>query len=174
MDARRRRRRPGENRERLIDAGLLEFGRLGYHGAATGAIAARAGVPQPHVYASFRTKRELFLACIDRSGALLEGFIEGERHLAAVSAAGDPSPAIGDAPRDAAPVAGDTPSLDDARRCLLQAVAAAADPAIAGAVRETLHRIEVELRDHRCGTEGVSPRAVLLDAVRAGAASLLP
>jgi len=73
VTGRRPRRRPGENRERLVEAGLIEFGLFGYHGASTAAIAARADVPQPHVYASFETKRELFLACLDaacaRSGA---------------------------------------------------------------------------------------------------------
>lgn len=64
---RRPRRRPGENRERLIAAGISEFGTRGYHGASTAAIAAAAGVPQPHVYASFSTKRELFLACVGRA-----------------------------------------------------------------------------------------------------------
>lgn len=60
MNARRARRRPGENRERLIEAGLIEFGLFGFHGAATASIAARAGVPQPHVYANFSNKHELF------------------------------------------------------------------------------------------------------------------
>ena len=67
MTERRPRRRPGENRERLLKAGLVEFGLHGYHGASTAAIAARADVPQPHVYASFRTKQELFLACAERA-----------------------------------------------------------------------------------------------------------
>ncbi|QZY52005.1 TetR/AcrR family transcriptional regulator [Leucobacter tenebrionis] len=63
---RRARRRPGENRERLLEAGLIEFGLFGYHAASTSSIAARAGVPQPHVYANFETKQALFLACFDR------------------------------------------------------------------------------------------------------------
>ncbi|MEJ6489260.1 TetR/AcrR family transcriptional regulator [Leucobacter sp. USCH14] len=61
MTGRRARRRPGENRERLLEAGLCEFGLFGFHGASTAAIAARAGVPQPHVYANFSNKQELFL-----------------------------------------------------------------------------------------------------------------
>lgn len=64
---RRPRRKPGENRELLLEAGLVEFGLLGYHGASTAAIATRADVPQPHVYASFRTKQELFFACFERA-----------------------------------------------------------------------------------------------------------
>lgn len=62
----RPRRRPGENRERLIEAGLIEFGLFGYHGASTAGIAARAEVPQPHVYASFPSKGALFLAVVRR------------------------------------------------------------------------------------------------------------
>lgn len=70
---RRVRRRVGENRERLLEAGLREFGLLGFHGASTSAIATRAGVPQPHVYASFATKQELFLACCDVAADALTG-----------------------------------------------------------------------------------------------------
>lgn len=68
---RRARRPPGENRERLLTAGILEFGRHGYRGASTTAIAARAEVPQPHVYTNFRTKQELFLGCLTRAVVLL-------------------------------------------------------------------------------------------------------
>lgn len=64
---RRPRRKPGENRELLLEAGLIEFGLFGYHGASTAAIARRADVPQPHVYTSFRTKQELFFACLERA-----------------------------------------------------------------------------------------------------------
>lgn len=67
MTERRPRRRPGENRDRLLKAGLIEFGLHGFYGASTSAIALRAEVPQPHVYASFTTKRELFLACLDEA-----------------------------------------------------------------------------------------------------------
>lgn len=69
---RRVRRRPGENRERLLTAGITVFGTHGYHGAQTAGIAALADVPQPHVYANFSTKQELFLACTERVCELLE------------------------------------------------------------------------------------------------------
>lgn len=64
MNERRSRRKPGENRARLLEAGLIEFGLFGYHGASTSAIAARADVPQPHVYANFGSKQELFAECL--------------------------------------------------------------------------------------------------------------
>ena len=66
-DAHKGRRRPGENRRRLVEAGLVEFGLYGYHGTSTGRIAARADVPQPHLYANFPSKRALLLACAEDS-----------------------------------------------------------------------------------------------------------
>ena len=72
---RRPRRRPGENRERLLAAGIAVFGTSGYHGAQTAAIAALAEVPQPHVYANFATKQELFLACAERVCERLESAV---------------------------------------------------------------------------------------------------
>lgn len=76
---RRARRRPGENRERLLEAGIREFGTRGYHGASTTAIAALAEVPQPHVYANFGTKQELFIACAERVCEDLYRFHDGNR-----------------------------------------------------------------------------------------------
>uniref|UniRef100_UPI003A83CBE5 helix-turn-helix domain-containing protein n=1 Tax=Leucobacter sp. BZR 635 TaxID=3378705 RepID=UPI003A83CBE5 len=72
--ARRPRRRPGENRAGLIAAGTIEFGLHGYAGAQTSAIASRAGVSQPNVYANFSSKRELFLACVHE---LLQAVADG-------------------------------------------------------------------------------------------------
>lgn len=77
---RRPRRRPGENRERLLTAGISVFGAHGYHGAQTAAIAALAEVPQPHVYANFTTKQELFLACAERVCERLESAVLTPRH----------------------------------------------------------------------------------------------
>jgi len=85
---RRPRRRPGENRERLLTAGISIFGAHGYHGAQTAAIAALAGVPQPHVYANFSTKQELFLACAERvCKVLAAGVLEVSSDAAALGPA---------------------------------------------------------------------------------------
>lgn len=62
----RQRRKPGENRERLMVAAIHVFGKHGYHGALTTNIAELADVPQPHVYANFATKQALYLACVER------------------------------------------------------------------------------------------------------------
>ncbi|WP_140393402.1 TetR/AcrR family transcriptional regulator [Leucobacter sp. 7(1)] len=97
----RSRRRPGENREHLIEAGLHEFGLSGYHGTSTARIAARAGVPQPHVYANFRTKHELFLACVSESVARvrLAQRLPGDALLVFQALAAMPDPALGESLR---------------------------------------------------------------------------
>lgn len=60
----RPRRKPGENRAVLLAAGTVEFGLRGFTAAQTSAIAKRAGISQPNVYANFASKQELFLACL--------------------------------------------------------------------------------------------------------------
>jgi AcrR family transcriptional regulator len=51
-----------ERREQLIAAAVTEFAADGFHATSTTAIAKRAGISQPYVYALFPNKRELFLA----------------------------------------------------------------------------------------------------------------
>jgi AcrR family transcriptional regulator len=51
-----------ERREQLIDAAVTEFAATGFHATSTTAIAKRAGISQPYVYALFPNKHELFLA----------------------------------------------------------------------------------------------------------------
>jgi AcrR family transcriptional regulator len=54
-----------ERREQVIEAAVKEFAAHGFHAASTSAIAKRAGISQPYIYALFPNKRELFLA-VDR------------------------------------------------------------------------------------------------------------
>jgi AcrR family transcriptional regulator len=51
-----------ERREELIAAAVAEFAATGFHATSTTAIAKRAGISQPYVYALFPNKHELFLA----------------------------------------------------------------------------------------------------------------
>jgi AcrR family transcriptional regulator len=51
-----------ERREQVLDAATREFAHRGYHAASTAAIAERAGISQPYIYALFPNKKELFLA----------------------------------------------------------------------------------------------------------------
>jgi AcrR family transcriptional regulator len=63
----RRRVPAAERREELISAAVHEFARSGLHGTAVERIARRVGVAQPYVFSLFPSKRELFLAAIERS-----------------------------------------------------------------------------------------------------------
>jgi AcrR family transcriptional regulator len=56
-----------ERREEIVTAAFQHFALSGYNGASTDAIARDAGISQPYLFRLFRTKRELFLACQQRS-----------------------------------------------------------------------------------------------------------
>jgi AcrR family transcriptional regulator len=65
---RARRRVPAaERREELVTAAVREFAYGGLHGTPVERIARRVGVAQPYVFSLFTSKRELFLAAIERS-----------------------------------------------------------------------------------------------------------
>lgn len=56
-----------ERREQLLAAATRAFGRGGYHGTSTDAVAREAGVSQPYVVRTFGTKLELFLQVFARA-----------------------------------------------------------------------------------------------------------
>jgi AcrR family transcriptional regulator len=55
-----------ERRDALIEAAVHEFAHGGLHGTPVDRIARRVGVAQPYVFALFGSKRELFLAAVER------------------------------------------------------------------------------------------------------------
>ena len=55
-----------ERRDALIEAAVHEFAHGGLHGTPVDPIARRVGVAQPYVFALFGSKRELFLAAVER------------------------------------------------------------------------------------------------------------
>ena len=83
-----------ERRESVIRAATTEFARGGYYGTSTEAIARRAGVSQPYLFRLFGTKKELFIAAVNRCfRTTLETFMraaegkQGEEALAAMGKA---------------------------------------------------------------------------------------
>jgi AcrR family transcriptional regulator len=81
-----------ERKEAVLEAARLEFADKGYVGASTEDIAARAGISQPYLFRLFGTKKELFIASVNRCfRETLEGFqraAEGLRGKEALQAAG--------------------------------------------------------------------------------------
>lgn len=62
-----RRRVPAtERRDELIDAAIAEFAHSGLHGTPVDRIARRVGVAQPYVFSLFPSKRDLFIAAVER------------------------------------------------------------------------------------------------------------
>ena len=84
----RRRVPAAERREELIDAAVHEFARGGLHGTPVERIARRVGVAQPYVFSLFPSKRDLFLAALQRG---FERVAETFRRAAADYAEGDAS-----------------------------------------------------------------------------------
>jgi AcrR family transcriptional regulator len=64
-----------ERRETVLAAAIAEFAGKGYYGAPTEQIAKRAGISHAYLFRLFPTKKDLFLAVVDRSfDTTLEAF----------------------------------------------------------------------------------------------------
>lgn len=68
-----------KRREQLLDTAAKLFAAKGYAGATTSELAEAAGVTEPIIYRHFDSKRDLFVALIERSGA--QTIERWERHL---------------------------------------------------------------------------------------------
>jgi AcrR family transcriptional regulator len=78
-----------ERRDQVLDAAVTEFAATGFHATSTAAIAKRAGISQPYIYALFPNKHELFLAASKRvTNRIKQCFSEAAR------GAGDPEQAL--------------------------------------------------------------------------------
>lgn len=136
-----------DRREQVLEAAIREFAELGYQAASTAAIAKRAGISQPYIYALFPNKQELFLAVHD----LVIGRIRATFEAAARGAA---------SPKEALMRMGSTyPELIGDRHallCQLQSYAAAGDPDIGAHVSRAFKG----LADEIARLSGASPEEV--------------
>jgi AcrR family transcriptional regulator len=110
-----------QRREQVLQAAIHEFAVYGFHGATTAAIAQRAGISQPYIYALFRDKKNLFLACQDRVR---------EDIRAAFTAASRPAATVDEELAIIGRAYHGLLANPDAPRCQLQGYAASADPEI--------------------------------------------
>jgi AcrR family transcriptional regulator len=60
-----------ERRDALIEAAVHEFAHGGLHGTPVDRIARRVGVAQPYVFSLFGSKRDLFMAAVERGFDLI-------------------------------------------------------------------------------------------------------
>jgi AcrR family transcriptional regulator len=135
----RRRSTAEERREAVVDAAITEFAEHGYHAASTAAIAKRAGISQPYIYALFPDKETLFLAC---HGRVCERIRKAFAEAAKGTAPGDERiHAMGSAYYEL---------LQGRRELLLQlqAFAAAGEPKLRPAIRDGFVGVIEDVRRH--------------------------
>lgn len=80
-------------RDQVLDAALIEFAHGGLAGTSTEAIASRAGISQPYLFRLFSTKKDLFVAtmqrCLDNISATFAQAAAGLAGEAAMAAMGN-------------------------------------------------------------------------------------
>jgi AcrR family transcriptional regulator len=116
-----------ERREQILEAALVEFAARGLEGGSTEAIAKAVGISQPYVFRLFGTKKELFIATIERC---MRGTLEMFRTASAGLKGEEALHAIGDAYVER--LASDPTYLHSQ----MQAYAASDDPQIREVVRK--------------------------------------
>jgi AcrR family transcriptional regulator len=121
-----------ERREDIIRAAFDAFSETGLDGTSTEDIARAAGISQPYLFRLFGTKKELFLAAVDR--CMSEATTNFERALAAAGSNADPLKVMGDAYFE---------MIHDGRRLRMQmqAYAACDDPDVRRVVQAGFGRI---------------------------------
>src|SRR5205823_1743029 len=115
-----------ERRDEILEAALVEFAVRGLEGGSTEAIARAVGISQPYVFRLFGTKKQLFMATIERC---MRGTLE-MFHTASAGLTGEEAlVAIGEAYTER--LASDPTYL----RTQMQSYAACEDPEIREVVR---------------------------------------
>ncbi len=120
-------------REQLLDVAETLFAQQGYAGATTAQIAKAAGVTEPIIYRHFKSKRDLFVALIERTGRRTLDLWQGD-----VSDSEDPAKRL-------ARILADNPMVSPEGRAgykvLLQAIPEVEDAQIAQAVAEHMRML---------------------------------
>jgi AcrR family transcriptional regulator len=122
-----------KRREQLLDVAAELFSTKGYAGATTAQIAKVAGITEPIIYRHFKSKRDLFVALIERTGRQtleqwehdLEGVDDPGARLAKII---DENPMVSESGRKG-------------YRVLLQSISEVDDPLIHKAVSDHMTRL---------------------------------
>jgi AcrR family transcriptional regulator len=136
-----------ERREEILEVAVRHFAIGGLHGTSTEAIAREAGISQPYLFRLFRTKKELFVACVDRADARVR---DAFRRAAAEAPEDERLKAMGQAYID--------DLLPDRHAVLMQmqGYVASSDPDIQAHVRDCFERLVAEVTE----LSGAEPEAV--------------
>ena len=122
-----------KRREQLLDVAAELFSVRGYAGATTSQIAKEAGITEPIIYRHFKSKRDLFVALIERTGR--QTLEQWEQDLAGVD---DPGARL-------AKIINENPMVSQGGRkgyrVLLQSISEVEDPLIHKAVSDHMTRL---------------------------------
>jgi len=122
-----------QRREQLLDVAAQLFSTRGYAGATTAQIAKEAGITEPIIYRHFKSKRDLFVALIERTGK--QTLDQWERDLKGVD---DPGARL-------MKIIGENPMVSeegrDGYRVLLQSISEVEDELIHKAVADHMTRL---------------------------------
>tara|TARA_E500000318_G_scaffold85651_2_gene81765 strand:- start:23133 stop:23795 length:663 start_codon:yes stop_codon:yes gene_type:complete len=122
-----------QRREQLLDVAADLFSSRGYAGATTAQIAKEAGITEPIIYRHFKSKRDLFVALIERTGK--QTLDQWETDLKGVD---DPGARL-------MKIIGENPMVSekgrDGYRVLLQSISEVDDPLIHKAVSDHMTRL---------------------------------
>jgi AcrR family transcriptional regulator len=143
----RTRKSAGERREEILAVAVRHFAIGGLHGTSTESIAREAGISQPYLFRLFRTKKELFVACVDRANVRVR---DAFRRAAAEAPDDERLKAMGQAYIDTL--------LPDRHAVLMQmqGYVATSDPDIRAHVRSNYERLVSEVT----GLSGADPGSV--------------
>ncbi len=136
-----------ERRDALIAAAIEEFALGGLHGTPVDRIARRVGVAQPYVFSLFPTKRDLFVAAVERGFEIVMELFSAaaaqfkQEHPGDVYERADLLGALGDSYIEL--LATNRPKL----MFQLQAYAACEDETIREHVSGAYRRLELHVRD---------------------------
>lgn len=122
-----------QRREQLLDVAAQLFSSRGYAGATTAQIAKEAGITEPIIYRHFKSKRDLFVALIERTGK--QTLNQWEHDLKGVD---DPGARL-------MKIIGENPMVSEegreGYRVLLQSISEVDDPLIHKAVSDHMTRL---------------------------------
>src|SRR6187549_2028663 len=121
-----------ERRADVVEAALKAFASGGLHGTSTEDVARLAGVSQPYLFRLFGTKKDLFIAAVDRSFSLIETMFEDAAAHPIANPPYDYNPVLSTIAQRYAALLGDQSLL----RMQLHAFAASDDPEIRDFVRQ--------------------------------------
>jgi AcrR family transcriptional regulator len=133
-----------ERRDALIESAVHEFAQGGLHGTPVDRIARSVGVAQPYVFALFGSKRELFLAAVER------GFAVTAETFTRAAEAYDPASADPDVDLLRAMGIAYRRLLEESRDYLMlqhQSYAACDDPIIRDRVRQLFAGLVTHIRE---------------------------